>query len=154
MADEFAVRVAVRSYEVDANGHVNHAVYHQYGEHARMEHLRVAGCSPVRLNARGWGVILLETHARFLSELLLGEQVEVSSRVAFGTGKTFRIEHVLRRVPENVSENGAAPDARVAAEISCRMGLLDMTARRLVADPAARLAEVATEPALLGLGSG
>ncbi|WP_214366610.1 acyl-CoA thioesterase [Pseudonocardia sp. H11422] len=146
MGDQFTVRVGVRSYEVDANGHVNHAVYHQYGEHARMEHMRAAGCSPVELGRRGWGVVLLETHVRFLSELLLGEQVEIGSRVEFGDGKTFGIEHVLRRVDE--------PDGRVAAEISCRMGLLDMSARRLVADPRARLSEVATDPGMLGIGRG
>jgi len=40
---QFSVRVTVRSYEIDSNGHVNHAVYHQYGEHARSEQLLAAG---------------------------------------------------------------------------------------------------------------
>jgi acyl-CoA thioester hydrolase len=28
------MRIMVRSYELDAQGHLNAAVYHQYGEHA------------------------------------------------------------------------------------------------------------------------
>jgi acyl-CoA thioester hydrolase len=135
------VRVGVRSYEVDANGHLNHAYYHRYGEHARAEHFRAAGCGFDAMLARGIGVVLLETHVRFLAELRLGDEVEVDSRLTFGTGKSFEMAHTLRRV---------APEPAVAAEITCRMGVLDQAARRLVARPRERLAELATDPALLG----
>jgi acyl-CoA thioester hydrolase len=137
----FSVRVRVRSYEVDANGHVNHAVYHQYGENARTEHLGAAGCSMARLIESGLGIVLLETHVRFLRELRHGDEVETDSRLAFGAGKTFEMAHTIRRV---------APDEAVAAEITCRMGVLDQATRRLVADPGGQLAELATQPALLG----
>ncbi|MEJ3654515.1 acyl-CoA thioesterase [Actinomycetes bacterium KLBMP 9759] len=141
MESDFAVRVHVRSYEVDVNGHVNHANYHRYGEHARTEHLTAAGCSIDRLSEFGVGIVLLETHVRFLRELRHGDAVDISSGLAFGEGKTFTVEHTLRKA-----------DGVVAAEISCRMGLLDAAARRLVPDPRARLAEIATEPAVLGIG--
>jgi acyl-CoA thioester hydrolase len=134
----FSVRIGVRSYEVDANGHLNHANYHRYGEHARTEHLRAAGCSPAELVARGMGIVLLETHARFLRELRFGDQVDVDSRLTFGTGKSFEMAHTLRR------EDGA-----VAAEITCRMGVLDMVGRRLLPEPRTRLGELATVPELL-----
>jgi acyl-CoA thioester hydrolase len=143
----FSVQVGVRSYETDANGHVNHAVYHHYGEHARMEHLRAAGCSPPVMLERGWTVVILETHARFLSELLLGEQVDVTSELRFGEGKSFGIEHVVRRV---TTADGADAGGTVACEISCRMGVLDTTARRLVADPRGTLLSMATRPELIG----
>jgi acyl-CoA thioester hydrolase len=138
--DTFAVRIAVRSYEVDVNGHVNHAIYHSYGEYARTEHLEAAGCSMFRLVERGMGVVMLETHCRFLSELRYRDEVEASSRLTFGDGKTFTFEHTLRRVADGV----------VAAEITCRMGLLDAAERRLVPAPRERLLELATNPALLG----
>jgi acyl-CoA thioester hydrolase len=143
----FSVQVGVRSYETDANGHVNHAVYHHYGEHARMEHFRAAGCSAPLLLERGWTVVILETHARFLSELLLGEQVEVSSELRFGEGKSFGMEHVVRRL---TTADGEAAGGTVACEISCRMGVLDTTARRLVADPRGKLLSMATRPELIG----
>jgi acyl-CoA thioester hydrolase len=138
MADHFSVRVGVRSYEVDLNGHVNHANYHRYGEHARTEHLSAAGCSMARLAEDGLGIVMLETHVRFLRELRHGDQVDVDSRFAFGHGKTFEMDHTLRRT-----------DGVVAAEISCRMGLLDAATRRLVPGPRERLVQLATDPELL-----
>jgi acyl-CoA thioester hydrolase len=45
----FAVRIAVRGYELDSNGHLNRAVYLQYAEHARWEQLRASGIGPADL---------------------------------------------------------------------------------------------------------
>lgn len=136
----FSVRVAVRSYELDVNGHVNHAVYHQFGEHARSEHLSAAGCTIGRMLEHGMGIVLLETRVRFLRELRHGDEVDVDSRLSFGTGRTFTMDHTLLR-----------SDGVVAAEIACVMGMIDQTTRRLVHDPAAHLRAVATAPSVLGL---
>jgi acyl-CoA thioester hydrolase len=140
MGDHFAVRVGVRSYEIDVNGHVNHANYHRYAEHARTEHLTAAGCSMFRLVEHGMGIVLLETTCRFRRELRYGDEVEVDSRLSFGAGRTFGMAHTLRRVS----------DGEPAAEITCTMGLLDAATRRLVPDPRSRLLDLATTPALLG----
>jgi len=137
----FAVRLSVRSYEIDFNGHVNHANYHRYAEHARMEHLVAAGATMEAMAAHGVGIVLLETRVRFLSELLAREEIEVDSRLGFGEGRTFAMDHTITRVT-----TGA-----VAAQLDCRMGILDTDTRRLVADPAGRLRKVATHPEILGL---
>lgn len=134
----FSVRVGVRGYELDMNGHLNHTVYHRFGEHARTEHLAAAGCSTGRLLEHGLGVVLLETRVRFLRELRHGDQVDVDSRLAFGEGRTFRMDHTLLR-----------SDGVVAAEIECVMGLLDQAQRRLAHDPRGRLLEIATAPEVL-----
>lgn len=84
MEGRFAVRITVRSYELDVNGHVNHANYHRYGEHSRTEHLGAAGATVSCLTEHGMGIVLLETHCRFLSELRYGDEVEVDSRITFG----------------------------------------------------------------------
>lgn len=139
MGETFTVGVTVRSYEIDVNGHVNHAVYHQYGEHARTQHMAAAGCTVDRMLERRMGAVLLETHVRFLRELRHGDEVVVESRLTFGEGKTFAFDQTIRRA-----------DGVVAAEIECRLGLIDADARRLLADPHARMLEVATNPALLG----
>jgi acyl-CoA thioester hydrolase len=136
----FRVRVRVRSYEIDANGHVNHAVYHQYGEHARMEHLLAAGYNLQVQRDSGTGLVILESHIRYLRELTLGEEVEVTSEIFFGTGKSFRIEHAILRA-----------DGEPAAEINAVFGLLDTATRRLVAEPRARLAALLERPGLIGL---
>ena len=147
MEGRYAVRIVVRSYELDVNGHVNHANYHRYGEHSRTEHMSAAGCSMSRMVENGMGIVLLETHCRFLSELRYQDVVDVESRLRFGEGKTFEFEHTLRRRGRDGTENG---ENVVAAEITCRMGLLDSNARRLLSEPRKRLLELATDPVLLG----
>ncbi|MHC1558655.1 acyl-CoA thioesterase [Actinomycetospora sp. C-140] len=127
----FSTTVTVRGYECDANGHVNHAVYHQYGEHGRTEILRALGVDIADLTAAGIGPIILETTVRFLAELRAGDEVEITLDLRFGEGKTFRMDTELRRGDV------------VAATITGVMGLLDHTTRRLVADPRGRLLALA-----------
>lgn len=127
----FSTTVAVRGYECDANGHVNHAVYHQYGEHARTEAIRALGIEIADLTAAGIGPIILETSVRFLAELRAGDEVDIVLDLRFGEGKTFRMDTELRRGDV------------VVATITGTMGLLDHTTRRLVADPRSRLRALA-----------
>lgn len=139
MGDGFAVRVRVRGYELDTNGHLNQAVYMQYGEHARWELVRAAGVSGDTLAGAGVGLIVLELTIRFRNELRDGDEVDVTCAYRPGGGKTFTVEHELRR-----------GDGVLAAEITGVGGLLDLTERRLVPDPVDRMKALATNPGLLG----
>ncbi|MEU4677692.1 acyl-CoA thioesterase [Micromonospora sp. NPDC023737] len=140
MEDPFRVRVTVRGYELDTQGHLNQAVYLQYGEHARWECLRAAGISQDRLLASGVGPVALEVTLRYLSELRGGDEVDVSCAFRWGEGKTFRIDQDYTR-----------PDGTRVATLTGVGGLLDLSARRLVPDPRVRFRELATDPAPLGL---
>ncbi|MBW0102488.1 thioesterase family protein [Pseudonocardia sp. KRD291] len=142
----FRVRIGVRSYEVDVNGHVNHAVYHQYAEHARMEHFRAAGLSQAALGARGVTVVLLSTTARFRAELRAGEEIEVDSEITFGEGRSFTMGH---RIVRDHDVDGASVDPTPAADVECTLGLMDLTERRLVTGPRALLAAAASRPDVL-----
>lgn len=136
----FEVRMSVRSYELDQQRHVNGAVYVQYADHARFECARAAGVSIDELLASGIGPVNLETTIRFLNELRGGDEVDVSCEFIWGDGKTHRVEQVIRRV-----------DGTVAAQVRSIGGLLNLTTRRLVADPAAVWRAHATRPEVLGL---
>ncbi|MER7444982.1 acyl-CoA thioesterase [Micromonospora avicenniae] len=140
MEDPFRVRVVVRGYELDTQGHLNQAVYLQYGEHARWECLRAAGISQDRLLATGVGPVALEVTLRYLSELRGGDEVDVSCSFRWGEGKTFHIDQDYTR-----------PDGTRVAILTGVGGLLDLSARRLVPDPRERFRELATDPAPLGL---
>ncbi|MFD8689971.1 acyl-CoA thioesterase [Streptomyces sp. NPDC059651] len=134
----FFVDVTVRGYELDTQGHLNQAVYLQYAEHARWELLRAAGLPQEKLLADGVGPVALEATVKFLRELRGGERVRVSCRFDYGEGKTFTVaQQILKE------------DGTVAAEITGVAGILDLTTRRLVADPAGRLASLAKDPELL-----
>lgn len=140
MAEPFRVSVVVRGYELDTQGHLNQAVYLNYAEHARWELLRAAGVAQDALLASGVGPVALETTIRYLRELRGGDEVTVTCAFEWGTGKTFRIVQRLER-----------PGGELAAELTSVGGLLDLTARRLVPEPAKHLRSLAAVPELLGV---
>ncbi|MFD5190448.1 acyl-CoA thioesterase [Streptomyces sp. NPDC058357] len=134
----FSVDVTVRGYELDTQGHLNQAVYLQYAEHARWELLRAAGLPQDKLLASGVGPVALETTVKFLRELRGGDRARVTCRFVYGEGKTFTVaQQILKE------------DGTVAAEVTGVAGMLDLTARRLIADPAGHLASLADNPGLL-----
>ncbi|MEU7061424.1 thioesterase family protein [Streptomyces sp. NPDC046197] len=140
MSEPFSVRVTVRGYETDVQGHLNQAVYLNYAEHARWSLLRAAGISQTELISGGVGPVALETTIGYRRELLAGDEVDVTCAFEWGEGKTFRIRQTVRKA-----------DGTVAAEITAVCGLLDLKARKLVAAPQDHFKELATAPALFGL---
>lgn len=140
MNERFEVRVAVRGYELDANGHVGSAVFLQYSQHARWECLRAAGVEQAQLIASGVGPVNLEETIRYHSELRAGDEVDITCAFAWSNGKTFRVDQEFRR-----------PDGSLVAEVTNTGGLLDLQQRRLIPDPGARWRAVATAPEVLGL---
>ncbi len=136
----FSTRIEVRVTDLDPQLHVTGAAYHQFADHARFACVQAAGISPDELIAAGLGPVNLETMLRFHRELRGGDAVDVSCTWQWGEGKTYRVEHVLTR-----------GDGVVAATVTHVSGLLDLAARRLVADPARQWAAWASRPELLGL---
>ncbi|MEV0641260.1 acyl-CoA thioesterase [Streptomyces sp. NPDC050619] len=140
MTEPFSVLVTVRGYETDVQGHLNQSVYLNYAEHARWSMLQAAGISQARLVGKGVGPVALETTLRFRRELLAGDEVEVTCRFAWDEGKTFRIDHTIRKT-----------DGTVAAEATAVVGLMNLEERKLVADPQEYFKELASDPGLFGL---
>lgn len=136
----FSVRLQVRVYEIDPQLHLNGAVYLQYADHARYECVRAAGVSVEALLGDGMGPVNLETVIRYHNELRAGDEVDVTCEWKWGTGKTYRVENVFRRM-----------DGEIAAEVGHVSGLIDLDERRLVPDPAGKWLDRATRPELLGL---
>lgn len=135
----FSVPVTVRGYELDVQGHVNQAVYLQYAEHARWECLVAAGVQADKLVAARLGPVVLETTIKYRRELRGGDEVRVTCEFEWGPGKTYRVRQEILRA-----------DGSLSAEVVGVGGLLDLDARRLVADPADRLRALAEKPELLG----
>ncbi|MFH8337584.1 acyl-CoA thioesterase [Streptomyces sp. AM6-12] len=140
MSEPFSVRVTVRGYETDVQGHLNQAVYLNYAEHARWSLLQAAGIGQTALVRTGVGPVVLETTIRYLRELLAGDELDVTCAFEWTAGKTFKVHQELRKT-----------DGTLAAEVTGVGGLLDLKARKLVADPAGIFRELASDPALFGL---
>ncbi|RJQ89326.1 acyl-CoA thioesterase [Amycolatopsis panacis] len=120
--EPFRIRIKVRHYELDSLGHLNHAVYHSYGEVARLEALAAAGDEKLR-EAR-LAPVLLESRIVYRRELRSGDEVDVTCEVAFGEGKAFRMSSRIIKL-----------DGTLSAEIECTVGLMDLDRRKLVPDP-------------------
>ncbi|MBB5916275.1 acyl-CoA thioester hydrolase [Nocardia transvalensis] len=136
----FSVPVTVRGYELDVNGHLNQAVYHQYAEHARWEVLRAAGLVPDKMRLQGVGPVVLESTARYLRELHLGDEVTVTCACEWGEGKAFRMRQEIVKL-----------DGTISAEFDVVLGLMDLTTRKLVPNPIERFLELADSREALGL---
>lgn len=141
MAAPFQVRLEVRAYELDTQGHVTTAAYLQYADHARWKLLEAAGVDLAELRRSGLGPVTLETTVRFLRELRLGHVVDVSCVLEWPGGRTGHVAQQLHR----------ADDGSLVAELRSVGGLLDLEARRLVRDPGAVWRRLARQPELLGL---
>jgi acyl-CoA thioester hydrolase len=136
----FRTRIKVRHYELDTLGHLNHAVYHSYGEVARLELLEQAGALR---GLPGVAAVLLESHIVFRREIRAGDEVDVTCDAKFGSGKTFSMD-----------TNIVKADGTLAAEITCTLGLMDLERRKLVADPRGRFAEAGADLKLLSTAEG
>jgi acyl-CoA thioester hydrolase len=140
-AAPFQVRLEVRAYELDTQGHVTTAAYLQYADHVRWKLLTAAGIDLEELRRAGLGPVTLETTVRFVRELRLGHEVDVSCSFDWPGGRTGRVAQQLHR----------ADDGSLVAELSSVGGLLDLAARKLVPDPGAVWRRLARNPELLGL---
>jgi len=125
--EPFRTRIKVRHYELDTLGHLNHAVYHSYGEVARLELFELAGALDGGLREAKLASVLLETHVVFRRELRAGDEVDVTCDAKFGSSKVFEMTSNIYKL-----------DGTLAAEISCTLGLMDLERRKLVTDPRGR----------------
>ena len=98
--------LAVRTYECDAYGHVNHAVYLHYLEFARNEYLKSLGFDYQRFIADGYGILVSRVDISYKSpalpdQLLTIETTPVPGRPSVVSG-TLRqtIRHESRLVAE------------------------------------------------------
>ncbi|MGW4870670.1 acyl-CoA thioesterase [Streptomyces chartreusis] len=140
MSEQFSVRVTVRGYETDTQGHVNQSVYINYAEHARWSLLQAAGITQTGLIGKGVGPVALETTIRYKRELIAGDEIDVTCAFEWSGGKTFRIRQLVRKT-----------DGTVAAELTAVGGLLDLQERKLVARPDEVFKELSSDPSMFGL---
>lgn len=90
--------LAVRFYELDPYGHVNHSVYVQYFESGRVEALAQAQVGLDRLQAElDLNMVVVEIRTRFLQPAFLADRLVVESGLsAVGRVKATWLQRVLR----------------------------------------------------------
>lgn len=96
--------LTVRPYECDSYGHVNHAVYVNYLEHARMQFLHAAGFDYKGLIAAGFFTVIARLDISYRSPAYADETlvIETESVDTRRIGGTFH--QVIRRGETVVAE--------------------------------------------------
>lgn len=106
--------IVVRSSELDSFGHVNHAVFLNYFEHARFEALEAAGFSWSVLEERGWGIFVVRIEVDYLAEARRGDRLEVRTHAeSFRRTSMVLAQSMVRREPGG--SDTLVSEARVTA---------------------------------------
>lgn len=84
---KFSQKLKVRSYELDAQGHVNYAVYLSYLEYARVATMEQLGIPFQDYFQKGTGIVIVEAHIKYLHPATLGDELEITLE-GMNPGKT------------------------------------------------------------------
>ena len=71
--------LSVRTYECDSSGHVNHAVYVNYLEHARVEFLRAANYDYLKLVETGYSMVIARLEIDYRLPAFAGDDLTIES---------------------------------------------------------------------------
>lgn len=77
--------LTVRGYELDSFGHVNNAVYLNYGETAIWNFIRTAGLMDATIGS-GFFPVVLESTQRYIRELRIFDEVRIESEFHGSSG--------------------------------------------------------------------
>lgn len=113
--------VRVRFHELDPYGHVNHGVYLNWFETARIEAMDALGYGLATLRERGIHLVVTEANLRFLRPAVAGDVVTIESEI-----------RDLRRATSWWHQR-AVRDGEVLAEVDVRSGTVDPDGRPVAA---------------------
>lgn len=97
--------IDVRFYELDPYGHVNHGVYLNYFEVARVELLEAIGFGLPRMQELGFHIVVVEARVRFLRPAVANDRLTVHSRIGERRRATSTWLQELRRGDELLATN-------------------------------------------------
>lgn len=113
---EFTREVTVRSYELDALGHVNHAVYLNYLELARYDALEAGGFPAAALAREGWSIVVVRAELEYLRPCFQGDVLRIRTRVEEFRRSSMVVGQTVHRLePGAATAPAPALRARVTA---------------------------------------
>ena len=92
-----ATEIDVRTAELDSFGHVNHAVFLNYFEHARFRALNEAGFSWSVLDENGWAIFVVRIEVDYLSEAKREDELVVHTWADSFRRTSMILRQVMRR---------------------------------------------------------
>lgn len=92
----------VRAEWIDVNEHMNVRWYDHVFDNAEHDLVDNIGLTEAYIAANGFTVYRVEKHVRYERELLLGEQILVSSRIVYTDGRVLKHRHELFNLTRNI----------------------------------------------------
>lgn len=78
---DFSIELQVRWSDIDANRHLRHSVYYDFGALCRMELLTQIGLSTKKLEELSIGPILFREEAVFRREIVFEDKIRITSAI-------------------------------------------------------------------------
>jgi thioesterase III len=106
----FSCPLAVRSYELDALGHVNNAVYLNYLEYARFNALASGGFPLAEMERRGWAVHVVRIEVDYRRECRFEDRLLVRTWVERFRNSSMILRQELHRFAPRSARNALLAD--------------------------------------------
>ncbi len=100
----FKCTIEVRGYELDSFGHVNHATYVSYLEHARWHVLQEIGITLQTFNQWKLWPVIARIEIDYLKPTFLGDLLEIDTQVVEHSKTSFVFAQTIRKSTESVSQ--------------------------------------------------
>ncbi|OLY92238.1 acyl-CoA thioester hydrolase [Cnuella takakiae] len=123
---EFIRPLQIRWSDLDANFHLRHSVYYDWGAYCRMEFLNAHGLTPSAMQQLGIGPILFREECTFRREILMGDEVQIKLAVIRG-----RKDYSRWSIQHQVFKN----DNVLCATLTVDGAWIGIKERRLVTPP-------------------
>jgi acyl-CoA thioester hydrolase len=88
--ENFSIPIQIRWADIDANRHLRHSVYYDYGAFCRMEILSEIGLTTSRLEELGIGPILFREEALFRREVVFEDRIKMTTEILKATADYSR----------------------------------------------------------------
>ncbi len=120
--NKFTIPLQIRWSDIDANRHLRHSVYYDYGAFCRMELLTQLGLSTRKLEELGIGPILFREEALFRREIVFEDRITINTELVRASEDYSRwsIRHQITK-----------EDGSLAATINIDGAWIDMNKRKL-----------------------
>lgn len=126
MNDAPRIAIQVRWSDVDANGHVRHSAFFDYGAAARVDYLHRCGYTVERFHRDRIGPVLFGESAQYLRELHSNDLISVDTWIA---GLSENRKHWLMR------HHIVRGDGELCCVLDCRGAWFDADTRRVIPMP-------------------
>lgn len=122
----FEKKIEVRWADVDANQHVRHSAYYDYGAHVRIRYFAVSGFGSEEMKRLSIGPVLFKEECSFIREIHLNDTITINFLKGELTekGSRWMMHH------EIFTQQGKS------AHITIRGAWMDLNLRKLTIPPA------------------